>query len=346
MKILAVDDDPSILEVLEAALSSLETYDVYTALSASEGLEILMDHSDTFTAALIDIQMPDMNGIEMCEEVRKLPDYVHTPLIIVTAMSQRSYISDAFRAGATDYVTKPFDLIDLRGRVASAVRQSKRLAASNQTHPQVLSEALPLHNVTRFLGHDEYENYVMQVSQSLTSKSSVVGMKIQNVRALHDSVGPQRFEEVIQTVGEAISELTRQEGHMISYRGNGVFLCIRIGRYDVLPDSFEMILNRQIHAIKPASLMKTSIKVSVGDTTILKSASKVGALDALSAAIASAEEKAENVAEAPDISRRVLSNQSRSPEQERVERRVYSLMLKDVMREGGPVQPKFGRQNR
>jgi len=74
MKILAVDDDPSILEVLEAALSSLETYDVYTALSASEGLEILMDHPDTFTAALIDIQMPDMNGIEMCEEVRQLPD--------------------------------------------------------------------------------------------------------------------------------------------------------------------------------------------------------------------------------------------------------------------------------
>ena len=44
MKILAVDDDPSILEVLEAALSSLDGYDVYTALSASEALEILMDH--------------------------------------------------------------------------------------------------------------------------------------------------------------------------------------------------------------------------------------------------------------------------------------------------------------
>jgi len=261
-------------------------------------------------------------------------------------MSQRSYISDAFRAGATDYVTKPFDLVDLRGRVASAVRQSKRLAASSKSQAQVLSEALSLHNVTRFLGHDEYENYVMQVSQSLTSKSSVVGIKIQNGRRLHDAVGPKAFEEVIQTVGEAISELTRQEGHMISYRGNGVFLCIRIGRNDKLPESFEMMLNRQIHAIKPASLTKASIKVSVGETTILNAASKVGALDALSAATASAEQKAEHVTSAPHISRRMLSNQSRSPEQERVERRVYSLMLKDVMREGGPVQPNFGRNTR
>ena len=64
MKILAVDDDPSILEVLEAALSSLEGYDVYTALSATEGLEILMDHPDPFTVVLVDIQMPSMNGIE------------------------------------------------------------------------------------------------------------------------------------------------------------------------------------------------------------------------------------------------------------------------------------------
>ncbi len=343
MKILAVDDDPSILEVLEAALSSLDSYDVYTALSAGEGLEILMDHPETFSAALIDIQMPDMNGIEMCQEVRKLPDYGHTPLIIVTAMSQRSYISDAFRAGATDYVTKPFDLIDLRGRVASAMRQSKRLASSTSPRTNVLSEALPLRNVTRFLGHDEYENYVMQISQSLTSKSSVVSIKINNVDALHNELGPDAFEEVIQTVGRAISELTRQEGHMISYRGNGVFLCIRIGRQDVLPDTFQTILNRQIHAVKPAQLASASIKVSVGDTAILKSASKVAALDVLSAAIASAEEKAGQAAVSPDISRRVLSNQSRSPEQERVERRVYSLMLKDVMREGGAVQPTFGR---
>ena len=149
IKILAVDDDPSILEVLEAALSSLENYDVYTAMSAAEGLEILTEHPETFTAALIDIQMPEMDGIEMCREVRKLPNYAEVPLIVVTAMSQRTYISDAFQAGANDYVTKPFDLIDLRSRVTSAIRQAQRSNMSRRAGAYRLCEALHIRNVTR-----------------------------------------------------------------------------------------------------------------------------------------------------------------------------------------------------
>lgn len=344
MKILAVDDDASILEVLEAALSSLEGYDVYTALSAAEGLEILMDHPKPFTVILVDIQMPSMNGIEMCREIRKLPQYEHTPLIVVTAMSQRSYISDAFRSGATDYVTKPFDLIDLRSRVASAVRQTKRMSSARRNRGNELSDTIHLRNVTRFLGPDEYENYVMQISQSLTSKSSVVAIKMIDAKELHASLSTEAFDAAIQTVGSAISVLTRNEGHMISYRGHGVFLCIRIGRYDVLPDTFETILNKQIYATRPDLLSDAGLRVCVGDTTVLKSSSKAGALDALTEAVASAEAKAEGQTAPPAISRRVLSNEARSVEEKRVERRVYSMMLKEVMPEG-IARPRFGRQS-
>ena len=346
MKLLAVDDDPSILEVLDAALSSLENYDVFTAMSAAEGLEILMDHPDTFGAALIDIQMPEMNGIEMCQEIRQLPNYATTPLIIVTAMSQRSYISDAFRAGATDYVTKPFDLIDLRSRVTSAMRQSKFAAAKRSVDPHRLSEPLQLRNVTRFLGHDEYENYVMQVSQSQTSKSSVVGVKINNVDRLHAELLPEDFEAMVQAVGEAISDLTREDGHMISYRGNGTFLCIRIGRFDLLPDNFEMVLNGKIQSKKPRSLAHVSVRASLGETIALSSASKAVALDALGEAISSAEQRATDARSGPVMSRRVLSNQSLSPEQKKTERRVYSRLLRDVLREDGPGSSGFGRQSR
>lgn len=331
MKVLAVDDDPSILEVLEAALSSLEGYDVFTAMSAAEGLEILMDHPETFDLALVDIQMPEMNGIELCREIRQLPGYSDMPIIIVTAMSQRTYIADAFKSGATDYVTKPFDLIDLRSRVTSALRQNKRGEAARRNRSNNLSEAFQLRNVTRFLGPDEYENYVMQISQSLTSKSSVVAIKMLNVQTLHEELSSRAFEEAVQTVGAAVSVLTRHEGHMISYRGHGVFLCIRIGRYDVLPDAFESVLNKQLYATKPDSLAQHPLKVCVGETTVLKSNSKAGALDTLTEAVAKVEEKAEALCTARGMSRRVLSNQSRSAEELHVDRRVYSMMLKDVM---------------
>ena len=344
MKILAVDDDPSILEVLEAALSSLEGYDVYTAMSAAEGLEILLDHPEVFNVVLVDIQMPAMNGIEMCREIRKLPNYKDTPLIVVTAMSQRSYISDAFRAGATDYVTKPFDLIDLRSRVTSAVRLTKRARSIGKPRQNELSDTLPLRNVTRFLGPDEYENYVMQISQSLTSKSSVVAIKIVDAKELHQQLSSEAFDAAVQTVGAAISVLTRNEGHMISYRGHGVFLCIRSGRYAVLPEAFETILNKQIYGTKPEILEGMPLRICVGGTTVLKSSSKAGALDALTEAVADAETKAEALATPPQMSRRVLSNEARTVEEKRDDRRAYSMMLKEVM-PTGIAKPKFGRQS-
>jgi len=344
MKVLAVDDDPSILEVLEAALSSLEGYDVYTAMSAAEGLEILIDHPDRFDLALVDIQMPEMNGIELCRETRAMPGYETMPIIVVTAMSQRTYIAEAFRAGSTDYVTKPFDLIDLRSRVASALRQSKRGDIARHNRSMALADALLLRNVTRFLGPDEYENYVMQISQSLTSKSSVVAIKVLNVKALREDLDPADFEAAIQTVGQAISILTRHEGHMISYRGHGVFLCIRIGRYDVLPDTFETVLNRQICGTKPDSLSAVTLLVCVGDTAVLKSSSKAGALDTLTEAVASAEQKAEGLGRVPTMSRRILSNQFRSAEQKHVDQRVYSMLLKEVMPDDAP-RPRLRRHS-
>ena len=337
MKILAVDDDPSILEVLEAALSSLDNHEVVTAMSAVEGLEILAEDPEPYDAMLVDIQMPEMNGIEMCQNIRQFAQYRDTPIIVVTAMSQRTYISDAFRAGATDYVTKPFDLIDLRTRVASATRQSRHNAGRrNRAAKADVADPIQVRNVTRILGQDEYENYVMQISQSLTSKSSIVGIKIVDIEALHDKLETAVFEKVIELVAMAISVLTRQEGHVISYRGNGVFLCIRIGRYDVLPSSFETLVNRHIHSALPGELARHKVRVCVGGTTVLKASTKAGALDALNDAVASVEDKAQTLASLPAVSTRVLSNQSRSAEEERVERRVYSLMLQDMLTEQGP----------
>jgi CheY-like chemotaxis protein len=333
MKILTVDDDPSILEVLGAALGSLENCEIVPALSAARGLDILKSDPGGFAAALVDIQMPEMNGIEMCGEIRKLPGYEHMPIIVVTAMSQRNYISDAFRAGATDYVTKPFDLIDLRSRVTSALRQTARNAKQRVTRDHSVADAIPLRNVTRFLGIDEYENYVMQIAQSMTSKSSVVAVKIQHVSKLHAKLSAEAFEDAIETVGAAISVMTRQEGHMISYRGNGVFLCIRIGRYDVLPDNFEPLLNRQIIGTTPKHLADFDLRVCVGETTVLRANSKTAALDSLMRAVRSVDKRADMRTPVPSVSARALSSGTRTLDDERTERRVYSLLLKDVLRD-------------
>jgi DNA-binding response OmpR family regulator len=332
MKILAVDDDTSILEVLTAALSALEGHEVVTAPCAKRALRILDTDSEVFDCLLVDIQMPEMNGIEFCAEVRKRNAYTRTPILMLTAMSQRSYIADAFRAGATDYITKPFDLIDLRARLGSALRDRRRVDML-ETRKADLDAPIHVRDVTRLLGQSEYENYVMQISQSLGSKSSVVGIKIVNIAQHHEALSPGDFERLIAAVAAAISELTRQEGHVISYRGNGAFLCIRIGRQDVLPAAFETILNRHIHMAVPAGLTKRSVTAVVGETIIMRSGSRTAALDALNGAIASVEAAAERSADIPDVSKRVLSNQSITDSQRQADRSVYSRLLRDVLRD-------------
>ena len=103
-----VDDEPGILELLKVYLEAEDAHEVVTATSGAEALVIDKADAD-FECLLVDIQMPLMNGIALVEHVRSMPDYVHVPVIMLTAMSQRSYIDKAFTVGATDYITKPFD---------------------------------------------------------------------------------------------------------------------------------------------------------------------------------------------------------------------------------------------
>ena len=119
-RVLAVDDEPSILELLKTALNALGTYDVSTACSVDDAIQLLERQDKPFDCLLLDIQMPDVNGITFCRELRNLTDYRKTPIIMLTAMSDRDYIDRAFAAGATDYLTKPFDLLELRSRLGTA----------------------------------------------------------------------------------------------------------------------------------------------------------------------------------------------------------------------------------
>ena len=73
-----------------------------------------------FDCLLFDISMPGMDGVELCRCVRQFPQYRQTPVIMLTAMRDMTHMGDAYRAGATDYVTKPFDIEELGLRLHAA----------------------------------------------------------------------------------------------------------------------------------------------------------------------------------------------------------------------------------
>jgi len=117
--VLAVDDTPAILQLLEMALGI--DYEVVTADSGAQALEIFQRRR--FDLVLLDLLMPGMNGFETLAELQKLPSFNGTPVIFLTAMDDLASECSALEMGADDYITKPFKPNLVRLRIANILHR-------------------------------------------------------------------------------------------------------------------------------------------------------------------------------------------------------------------------------
>jgi len=141
IKILIVDDDSNICFTLKAFLDS-SVYEVETAETAAETLKILEKKS--FDVIVTDIILPEMNGIELLREIRKLSDDVQ--VIMMTGEPTLETATEALRAGALDYIQKPIYQPDINRIVGNAVKikslidEKKQLEAENRRYQEHLEE--------------------------------------------------------------------------------------------------------------------------------------------------------------------------------------------------------------
>ena len=131
VKILLVDDEPDILEIVGYNLKN-EGYQIYTA---NNGLEALKSAKKiTPNLILLDIMMPEMDGIETCEKIRAIKSLENTLIAFLTARNEDYSQVAGFDAGADDYITKPIKPKVLIGKVKSLLR---RLKAESQEDSSV-----------------------------------------------------------------------------------------------------------------------------------------------------------------------------------------------------------------
>src|SRR5215210_1228744 len=118
-RVLVVDDVPANVRLLEARLSA-EYFDVRTATSGTEALA--MCERAECDIVLLDIMMPDMDGFEVCRQLKKNASTHHIPVVIVTALDHPSDRLRGLEAGADDFLTKPVSDVALIARVRSLAR--------------------------------------------------------------------------------------------------------------------------------------------------------------------------------------------------------------------------------
>lgn len=123
-KILLVDDEPAICNLIKLHFKT-EGYLVYTASDAMEALEQLQHHPDLI---LLDINMPEIDGLELCKKIR---NHIECPIIFLTSRITEQDKIIGLQVGGDDYVTKPFSLAELTARVEAHLRRENRNRHSN-----------------------------------------------------------------------------------------------------------------------------------------------------------------------------------------------------------------------
>ncbi|MFC1522289.1 PleD family two-component system response regulator [Elusimicrobiota bacterium] len=113
-KILIVDDEPGVVAVL-GRLFRRNGYETIFADNGKEALEII--ENDRPDMVLLDLMLPGLSGIEICRRVRGNPLICHIPILMITGLSEPEEQAQCLRAGADDFVIKPFSLGDVKARV-------------------------------------------------------------------------------------------------------------------------------------------------------------------------------------------------------------------------------------
>lgn len=118
-KILIVDDEKGIVDMLKSYFER-QSFQIYTAYNGMEALKQAVCDPDI---VLLDINMPEMDGLAVCQRIR---EFITCPILFLTARIESADKIIGFQAGADDYIVKPFDLDELGARVAAHLRREQR----------------------------------------------------------------------------------------------------------------------------------------------------------------------------------------------------------------------------
>jgi light-regulated signal transduction histidine kinase (bacteriophytochrome) len=207
--ILIVDDQPNNLRLLSTLLTT-QGYSVRKAINGQMAvLSVLTEMPDLI---LLDIRMPDMDGYEVCLELKSNPNTQHIPIIFISALDEVLDKVKAFSIGAVDYITKPFQSAEVLARVENQLsiqRLQKELKQRNAELESVNQELLrsnrDLEQFSYMVSHD-----LQQPLQSVTGFVRLISFKYQ------DSL-PRDVQEYLKRIGDAGSRMQKLIQALLDY---------------------------------------------------------------------------------------------------------------------------------
>jgi len=238
LRILIVDDEMSLRYLLEEVMTD-DGYSVTTAANGEEALRLF--HEQSFPLVITDIRMPGIDGIELLQRIRQ--DNEDTQVIIITSHASLDSAVTALRAGAYDYLIKPFEDLDLISAIVKRAFEKIRLVIENRdlleklriknqelkTANSVLQEMAIRDGLTNLYNHRHFqESLVLEVARSTRydHEFSIIFLDVDYFKHFNDTHGHPKGDAVLETIGDILQTRLRNTDLACRYGGEEFVLLL------------------------------------------------------------------------------------------------------------------------
>lgn len=253
MKMLIADDDPITRHLLSGTLMRWG-YDVVSCSDGQQALNVLME--DHIKLAILDWEMPEMNGIEICRHIRAVPGS-QAYIVLLSARNTQLDVIAGLEAGADDFVRKPFDAAELRARLKTGMRI---IELEKSLKEQAIRDPL-----TGLYNRRYMEETLERELNRAARKNTEVGVilaDIDHFKKINDTFGHQAGDLVLRITGGFFQDRTRSSDVVCRFGGEEFLMILpessagaTIARADDLRRSFaEIEMEYQGRSIGPVTI--------------------------------------------------------------------------------------------
>jgi diguanylate cyclase (GGDEF)-like protein len=215
-RVLAIDDDPLFLKQLESLIVPLGTE--FTAVSDPEALWLALEGKDP-DLVLLDIDMPDIDGLDLCRAMRSDSRFAETPVVFITSSLSAEVRRAAYEAGGEDYIPKTIEGAELRIRIATRLRRAR---ASRRAETDPLTGLLTRAPAVKALNH------LLKLGERRSIPVSLAVVDLDHFKSVNDRFGHPTGDLVLQRVAELFRNTLRSEDVISRWGGEefvtGMFL--------------------------------------------------------------------------------------------------------------------------
>lgn len=261
MRLLTVDDDPTFCNLLKARLGEIGLNDVEAVFSGESALQKAQAAQNPIECFLVDVRMKPMNGIELVRLLREIPHHQTTPIIMISALTDKGSVDAAFAAGANDYITKPLEMLELKIRLELAKTILVEREQARLLHDYVLKQESILYPLQSFeneiIPEDvdsaisvlSVENFLLKQGNIRLRHNCAIGFHLPMAQAYFNFMEPTHYVGLIGDIALAVSKSLSASPHFLTSPGNGDLVAVLLDQQRLNRETIERRLEEELHKL-------------------------------------------------------------------------------------------------